>query len=118
MGEEAFSQKSLEWRALLRARVVMMCRLSWPGGHIVAHTRDLSPSGIALFLPENTQLNLQETAHIHMANQITLQVVVVHLRHEPARLVAGLQIVTIEEGAEQWKDLIYTRERSDGVGSL
>jgi hypothetical protein len=84
----------------------MLGRLSWPGSHIVAHTRDVSDSGVALFLPEDTDLNLRETAHLHMANQITLQLIVVHKRREPARLVAGFQIAAIEEGAEQWNDLI------------
>ena len=110
MGGVALLGKSLEGRALPRTRVVMLCRLSWPGGHIVVHTRDLSDSGIALFLPEDTDLNLRETAHLHMANHITLQLIVVHTRREPGRLVGGFQIAAIEEGAEQWKDLIDTIE--------
>ena len=111
MGEVAVLGKSSEGRALPRTRVVMLCRLSWPGSHIVAHTRDFSDSGVALFLPEDTDLNLREKAHLHMANQITLQLIVVHKRREPARLVAGFQIAAIEEGAEQWNDLIDAVER-------
>jgi hypothetical protein len=89
----------------------MLGRLSWPGGHIVAHTRDLSDSGVALSLPEDTDLNLMEKAHLRMANQITLQLIVIHKRREPARLVTGFQIAAIEEGAEPWKDLIGAVER-------
>jgi hypothetical protein len=110
MGGVAVLGKSLKGRVLPRTRVVMLSRLSWPAGHLVAHTRDLSDSGVALFLPEDTDLNLMEKAHLHMANQITLQLIVVHKRREPARLVAGFQVVSIEEGAEQWKDLIDTIE--------
>ena len=111
MGGVAVLGKSLEGRALPRTRVVMLCRLSWPGGHIVAHTRDLSDSGIALSLPDDTDLILMEKAHLHMANQITLQLIAIHKRREPARLVAGFQVVSIEEGAEQWKDLLDAVEQ-------
>ena len=110
MGGVAVSGKSLEGRVLPRTRVVMLGRLSWPGSHIVAHTRDLSDSGIALSLPEDTDLILMEKAHLHMANQITLQLIAIHKRREPARLVAGFQAAAIEEGAEHWKDLIDTIE--------
>ena len=76
-----------------------------------ALTRDLSYSGIALSLSDDTELNFEEKAHLHFSNQITLEVVAVHARREPTRLVAGFKVATIEAGAEQWKGLIHTVER-------
>jgi uncharacterized lipoprotein YbaY len=86
----------------------MPCRLSWSGVDIIALTRDVSHGGMALSLSDNTEgtIRIREKGHLHISKQITLQLVAIHLRREPARLVAGFQIVTIEEGAEQWKDLV------------
>ena len=110
MGVVAFPGKSLEGRALPRVRVVMPCMLSWPGSDVIARTRDLSYSGIALVLPDDTRLKIQieEKAHIRISNRITLEVVTVHSCREQARLVAGFKVITIERGAEQWKALIDT----------
>ena len=102
---------SFSGRSLPRAPVVMPCRLSWAGVDALAITRNLSPSGLALSLSETIPLKMKEKAQIHLHNRITLQVVPVHARHEPGRLVAGFKVATIEKGAQEWNDLVAKVER-------
>jgi len=106
-----FSEGSFSGRSIPRAQVVMPCRLSWAGVEASAIIRDLSPAGLALSLSETTPLNMKEKAQLHLRNRITLQVVLVHARHEPGRLVAGFKVATIEEGAQEWSDLVEKVER-------
>lgn len=89
----------------------MPCRLSWPGVEQAALIRNLSPAGVGLSLSENTNLEMKKTTHLHLFNQITLQVVPVHARHEPGRLVAGFKVASIERGAKEWNDLLGKVER-------
>src|SRR5262245_8531584 len=107
----AYPEGSLAGRSFPRARVVMPCRLSWSGSDVFALTRDLSYSGIALSLSDDAELKPGEKAHLHFPNRITLEVIAVHTRHEPARLVAGFKVAAIEGGTDHWKDLIDTVER-------
>ena len=106
MGKSDLPQGSFSGRSLPRAPVVMPCRLSWAGVDALAITRNLSPTGLALSLSETIPLKMKEKAQIHLHNRITLQVVPVHARHEPGRLVAGFKVATIEKGAQEWNDLV------------
>jgi len=89
----------------------MPCRLSWPGVDVIALITNLSPAGLALSLSENTKLAMKEKARIDLPNGITLQVVPVHARQEPRRLVAGFKVATIERGVQQWNDLLEKVEK-------
>src|SRR5438552_16646121 len=96
MDSAGFSQESFSGRSVRRVQVVMSCRLSWPGVEVVALTRDLSPTGLALSLSDASALTMKEQARIHLQNRITLQAIPVHTRHEPGKLVAGFKVATIE----------------------
>ena len=111
MDSAGFSQESFSGRSVPRVRVVMPCRLSWPGGELFALTKDLCLTGLALSLSETTALTMKEQARIHLQNRITLQAFPVHARHEPGRLVAGFKVATIEQGAQEWNDLVGKVER-------
>ena len=111
MAKSADSRRSYSGRSVRRVQVVMSCRLSWPGVEVVALTRDLSPTGLALSLSETTALTMKEKARIHLQNRITLQAIPVHTRHEPGKLVAGFKVATFEQGAQEWNDLVDKVER-------
>ena len=106
-----FSEGSFSGRSIPRAQVVMPCRLSWAGVEASAIIRDLTPAGLGLSLSEAIPLKMKEKAQLHLRDRITLQVVPVHARHEPGRLVAGFKVATIEKGAQEWNDLVAKVER-------
>ena len=107
----ADSGRSFSGRSVRRVPVVMSCRLSWPGVEVVAFTRDLSPTGLAVSLSETSALTMKEAARIHLQNRITLQAVPVYARQEPGRLVAGFKVAKIERGAQEWSDLVDDARR-------
>ena len=111
MDSAGFSQESFSGRSVPRVQVVMSCRLSWSGVEVVALTRDLSPTGLALSLSDASALTMKEQARIHLQNRITLQAIPVHTRHEPGKLVAGFKVATIEQGAQEWNILVGKVER-------
>ncbi len=111
MDAEAFSQGSFSGRSLPRAQVVMPCRLSWPGVDVIALITNLSPAGVGLSLSEDIKLEMKEKARLDLPNGITLQVVPVHARQEPRRLVAGFKVATIERGAQEWEALLHKAEK-------
>lgn len=92
-------------RRFQRRQLLRPCRLSWPGRELFASTRDLSSSGVALTLSEDTDLKMKETAHIQFPNGIALRAVLVHARHEREHLIAGFQVEAIERGEQEWRDL-------------
>jgi hypothetical protein len=82
---------------------------------VSALTRDLSSSGLALYMPTSTELKIKGKAHIHLLhNQITLQVIPVYSRQEPEGLVIGFKIGVIERGERDWKSLLDRLQQSRG----